>query len=85
MIAAAGAARAAPVRVPDPALLFGRRAARLRALAAGHSAGDWLLLLARVADGQRVAVREIAVAPGRAALAGGAGPPLALDAVPRDG
>jgi FdhE protein len=84
VIADAGA-RAAPVRVHDPALLFEARSARLRALAAGHSAGDWLLLLSRVADGQRAAVREIAVGPVRAALGAGVGPPLAVESVARDG
>jgi len=79
------AAPAAPVRIHDPALLFEARAARLRALAAGHSAGDWLLLLARIADGQRAAVREISVPAVRAALEPGLGPPLAVDAVQRDG
>ncbi len=76
------AARAAPVRIHDPALLFEARAARLRALAEGHSAGDWLLLLSRVAVGQRTATREIPVAAVRAA---GGGPPLAANAIPRDG
>ncbi len=87
MIAEA-AGRTAPVRVHDPALHFEARAARLRALAAGHSAADWLLLLARVAEGQRVAVREISVAPAHAAPASpGARPgaPLLADAIPRDG
>jgi FdhE protein len=76
------ARRAAPVRIHDPALLFEARAARLRALAAGHSAGDWLLLLSRVAAGQRAAVREIPVSPARAA---GEGHPLAAHALARDG
>ncbi len=84
MIAGA-AARTAPVRVHDPALLFEARSARLRKLAAGHSAGDWLLLLARIADGQRVAAREIRVTPVRAPLEPGLGPPLAPEAIPRDG
>jgi len=84
-VIADAAARAAPVRLHDPALLFEARAARLRALAAGHSTGDWLLLLARVADGQRLAIREIPVAPARALPASPPGPPLAAGAVPRDG
>ncbi len=81
------AARAAPVRVHDPALLFEARAARLRTLAAGNAASDWLLLLSRIAHGQAVAVREIAVAPLHAPRSPGAepGPPLLVDAVPRDG
>jgi FdhE protein len=76
------AARVAPVRIPDPALLFESRAARLRALAVGHSAGDWLMLLSRIADGQRAAIREVSVSPVRAP---GGAPPLAADAIPRDG
>jgi FdhE protein len=74
--------RGAAVRIHDPALVFERRAARLHALAAGHSAEDWLLLLSRIAAGQRNAVREIAVAPVRAPAGR---PPLAPDALPRDG
>jgi FdhE protein len=80
--------RTAQVRIHDPALLFEARAKRLRALAAGHSAGDWLLLLSRVADGQRAAVREIAVTPVPAALGSPraeVGPPLAVEDLPRDG
>ena len=75
-------APAAPVRIPDPALLFEARSARLRALAEGHSASDWLLLLSRIAAGQRTAIREIPVAAVRAP---GGGPPLSADALPRDG
>lgn len=71
-----------PLRLPDPALLFEGRAARLRTLADGHAAGDWLLLLARVAAGQRDAVREV---PVQAARAPGGGPPLEAARVPRDG
>ncbi len=67
-------ALADPVRLPEPGLLFGARAGRFRALAAGHAAPEWLLLLARVADGQRAAVREIRVHP---APALGDGPPIA--------
>jgi FdhE protein len=71
-----------PLRLPDPALLFEGRAARLRTLAEGHAAEDWLLLLARVAAGQRAAVREVPVQPARAP---GDGPPLEAGRVPRDG
>jgi len=73
---------AGPVRLHDPALLFEARAARLRKLAEGHSTGDFLLLLSRVAAGQRAAIREVPVAPARAP---GEGPPLAAERVPRDG
>lgn len=77
----ASPAEPALLRVPDPASRFEARARRLRALAAGHAAGDWLLLLSRVADGQRAAVGEIPVAAIRAP---GEGPPLAFERVPRD-
>lgn len=79
---AAGSEVAEPLRLHDPALLFEARAARLGKLAEGNAAGDYLLLLARVAAGQRLAVREIAVRPARAA---GEGPPLAAARLPRDG
>lgn len=73
---------AGDLRLPDPALLFEARAARLRALAEGHPAGDWLLLLSRIAAGQRAAVRELRVA---APAPAGDGPPLDAARVPRDG
>ena len=44
------------VRLSDPASLFARRAQRLRTLAEGHSLGDYLRLMAVVADGQQVAL-----------------------------
>lgn len=78
-------ARAEPLRLPDPTLLFEARAARFRALAEGHAAPDWLLLLSRVAGGQRTAVREVQAQPVRASPASGGGPPLAFAQVPRDG
>lgn len=71
-----------PLRLPDPALLFEARAARLRGLAEGHAAAEWLLLLARVAAGQRAAVREVPVA---AAPVTGEGPPLDPARLARDG
>ena len=74
-------AQAQPLRLAEPALLFEGRAARLVQLAEGHSAGDFLLLLARIARGQAVAVREVPVHPVRAP---GEGPPLAADRLPRD-
>jgi FdhE protein len=70
------------LRLPEPALHFDARAARLRALADGHPAGDWLLLLARIAAGQRAAAREVRVL---AAEERAEGPPLAPERVPRDG
>lgn len=77
------ARRTAPVRLHEPGLLFEARAARLRALAGGHSAGDWLLLLARVAAGQAAALREVPVGPAPTLPPGG--PPLAARSLPRDG
>ena len=62
------------VRVPDPPRLFAHRAARLAALAEAHPAGPFLALLARVARGQEVAVREIRIPPGVRAREDG--PPL---------
>ncbi|MGY0781082.1 formate dehydrogenase accessory protein FdhE domain-containing protein, partial [Azospirillum argentinense] len=41
----------APLRLPGAAI-FARRAARLRALAAGHAMGDWLRFVATLADAQ---------------------------------
>jgi FdhE protein len=72
---------APPLRLPDPGLLFDARAARLRALAAGHAAPEWLLLLSRIATGQARAVREV---PAGRARAPGEGPPLAFDRLSRD-
>jgi FdhE protein len=42
------------IRLPDPASLFAGRGQRLRTLAEGHSLGDYLRLMADVADGQQV-------------------------------
>src|SRR6266702_3904392 len=50
------------VRLPDPASLFARRAQRLRALAERHSLGDYLRLVAAVADGQQVALDALRAA-----------------------
>src|SRR3569833_3032879 len=41
------------VRLPDPGV-FEQRAKRLRALSAGHSLGEYLLLMAALADAQQV-------------------------------
>jgi FdhE protein len=41
------------VRLPDPATLFAQRAQRLRALGANHSLGDYLRLMAALADAQQ--------------------------------
>lgn len=74
-------AQAVPIRLPDPALLFEGRAGRFAKLAEGNPAGDFLLLLSRIAAGQRAAVRDVPVAPARAP---GDGPPLAAERLPRD-
>lgn len=51
-----------PVRLPlAPSRLFGTRAARFRALAQGHAAGDFLAALARLAEAQGLACREVPV------------------------
>ena len=71
----------AAVRLPDPAPRFAARAARLRHLAEGHAAEGWLLLLARIADGQRAAAQEVGVPPLKAPAGD---TPLAFDRVRRD-
>ena len=77
-------AKAEPLRVHDPALLFEGRAGRLAKLAEGSSTAEYLALLSRVAAGQRTAVRDVPVRPARAPAGEGGGPPLRADAVPRD-
>jgi FdhE protein len=72
--AAAGASLEEAVRLPSPGLLFAARAARFRALARGNAAEELLLLLARVAAGQRAA--SALGAPASPPL-DGVGPPLA--------
>jgi FdhE protein len=48
------AQRAIPrIRLPDPANIFSRRAARLRKLSEGHAVGDYLRLMAALADAQQ--------------------------------
>jgi FdhE protein len=52
-----------PVCLPVvPAHVFERRAARLQALAPGHAAGDFLSAVARLAEAQSLACREVPVA-----------------------
>jgi FdhE protein len=58
-IEASGNASIPRIRLPDPATLFARRARRLRGLAAGHSLGDYLRLMAVVAEGQQVALNTL--------------------------
>ena len=46
--------RAIPrIRLPDPTGIFSRRAARLRQLSEGHAVGDYLRLMAALADAQQ--------------------------------
>jgi FdhE protein len=71
---------APPLRLPEPGRLFELRATRLLALAASHGVPDWLRLLARIAEGQAVAVRELR--PARPPPRGGR--PLDHGALPRD-
>jgi FdhE protein len=75
-------AQAEPLRLPDPALLFEGRAARLAKLSAGSSSPEFLALLSRVARGQAAAVRGVPLEPAR--IPGGA-PPLDAERTPRDG
>ena len=70
-----------PIRIPEPALLFEERAARLAALAPSSAPGEYLVLLSRMARGQARAVREISV-PGGTPRGGPC--PIAPSRVPRE-
>ena len=50
------------LKLPRAVPLFQARAARLRELAEGHKAGDWLRAMAAVCEAQRAAAEEIATA-----------------------
>ena len=81
-----GVAEVPFVRLPDPAVLFARRATRLRDLAAGHTMADYLVFLAAVVDAQAAVVAGLpAPAPvpaeQRALRAQHAMPPLSDDQV----
>jgi len=52
------------VRLPDSQSVFSRRAARLRKLAEQHSLGDYLRLMAVVADGQQRLLSELVASLG---------------------
>ena len=52
-----------PLRLPLPARLFEKRTARLRALAPGHAAGDYLATLAALAAAQGHACRQVPIGP----------------------
>jgi FdhE protein len=47
------------IRMPDRRTLFARRAQRLRTLAEAHALGDYLQLMAAVADGQQAALDDL--------------------------
>ncbi len=47
------------IRMPEARSLFACRAERLRDLATGHSLGDYLLLMAALAEGQQVALDSL--------------------------
>ncbi len=51
------------IRLPDRALVFARRAARLRQLAAGSALGDYLRFLAALVDAQHAALAHLTVPP----------------------
>ena len=61
------------IRLPDPANLFSRRAARLRTLAENHAVGDYLRLMAIVSDAQQAAIGALIAQPPRP---GGAAPSI---------
>ena len=88
------AQRAIPrIRLPDPAITFSRRATRLRKLSEGHAVGDYLRLMAELADAQQAALQACladaapfdAQGVQRLRQARGHGmPPLQADGWPRD-
>jgi FdhE protein len=47
------------LRLPDRTRMFAERAARLRQLAPGHPMGDYLLLVAKIADAQQWALANL--------------------------
>jgi FdhE protein len=50
-----------PLRLPVPAWIFERRAARFRILASGHAVGDYLAILAALAEAQHLACQEVSI------------------------
>ena len=64
------AQRAIPrIRLPDPANVFSVRAARLRKLGEGHSVGDYLRLMAALADAQQDALNSRVIKGGASVAA----------------
>jgi FdhE protein len=51
------------IRLPDSATVFSDRAARLRKLSEGHAVGDYLRLMATVADAQQRALERLLANP----------------------
>ena len=51
------------IRLPKPSALFSSRAGRLRSLSVGHAVGDYLRLMAAVADAQQTALERLHLAP----------------------
>jgi FdhE protein len=81
-----GVAEAPFVRLPNPAVMFANRAARLRELAPGHTMAAYLLFLAGIVDAQAAAVTAVPppapIPADQVALrAGHAMPPIAEDQV----
>ena len=71
-----------PIILPQPAIVFTRRAERLDALAEDHPMADWLRFMARLALSQQAAVAAL---PEPAAIAVMEGtPPLAFESHYRD-
>ncbi len=66
-----------PIILPDPAVLFLRRAERLDALATEHPMADWLRFMARLARAQHVATGALPAASRLTVTEGE--PPLAFD------
>src|SRR5580692_9778463 len=58
------------IRLPDPSSVFSARAARLRKLSEGHAVGDYLRLMAAVADAQQSALDTFPASPATAGTVG---------------
>jgi len=71
-----------PVILPQPGILFARRAERLEGLVADHPMADWLRFMARLARAQHEAVAVLPMAEPVAVTEGE--PPLAYDRHRRD-
>jgi FdhE protein len=56
-----GAGEIIPLRLPEPAQIFQRRAARFRNLSPNHAVGDYLATLAALAEAQHLACQQVAI------------------------